>query len=280
MTGVLLIALKSPIYGRMAYNLMQSIKAVAPDMPVSIVLDEAGGAELDAVKRFYFDKIITPDPAYYVVSGQPRPLVAKFHLYDLSPYKKTLFMDADTILSTNCDFKAFLSELDGIEFTMANRGEGDMTSQWTNKEHIVSVFNPDKFYDLSSEVIYFERCETAKKVFKTARKLYNEGRLETKPFAGDKPDEPFFAIAMDKNKIYPHQSPWKPLFWAPQEGYNLHNIAAFGRKFIGMSAGGRHLPKLQLKLYTQLCGAVEYATKATLFPYLTKYRYLPERTTI
>lgn len=277
MTGVLLIALKSPLYGRMAYNLMQSIKAVAPDMPVSIVGDDAGLQEIDAAKLFYFDKVIQPKPEQYIVGGKVVPLVCKFALYDLTPYDKTLFLDADTILSTNSDLRKFLADLDGIGFTMANRGEDSDTSQWVNMNQVKATFNPSKWYDLSSELIYFEKGDTAKKIFKSARKFYDEGKLQTRPFAGDKPDEPFFGLAMAKHETYPHQSPWKPLFWMPQETSRHYTDLEIHTMFLGMSAGGRFLPKRQLKLYSQMCGAAAFKTGVALFPYLHKHRYLPER---
>lgn len=277
MTGIITIALKSHLYGRYAYNLMQSVKAIDPEMPFLLICDDAAMTDLTQGQRQQFDSIATCPDKYWKVGGKSLPLVAKMHLYQLSPFDKTLFLDADTLLSINADLKGFLAGLEGTELTMANRGlqrKGGV-SEWVNDQHLQETYAPEKWYDLSSEVIYFEKTDKVKQFFKAARKFYDEGLLITREFAGDKPDEPFFGLAMNQTGLYPHAQPWKPLYWQPQEGYvSAVNVQ---QRFIGMSAGGKHLPKTQLKLYNQMKGAVEFKVKQPLFSYLHKYNYLPER---
>jgi hypothetical protein len=281
MTGIITIALKSHLYGRYAYNLMQSVKAIAPDMPFLLICDEAAMTDLTQDQKQQFDSIASCPDKYWKVDGKPLPLVAKMHLYQLSPFSKTLFLDADTLLSTNTDLKGFLAELDGKELTMANRGlqrKGGI-SEWVNDEHLQETYAPETWYDLSSEVIYFEKSDKVKQFFKSARKFYDEGKLLTREFAGDKPDEPFFGLAMNQTGLFPHREPWKPLWWGPQEGGHLHR-GLLPSNFIGMSAGGKYLPDSQLRLYKIMCGAVEFQTKSRLFTYLHKRNYLPERKTM
>lgn len=276
MTGIVSVALKSHLYGRYAFNLCMSLKAIAPDIPFTLVADEAALADLTEGQKFFFDKIIPCPKKYCYDEGKLKPLLTKFHLHELSPYDRTLFLDADTILNVNANIYALFQELEGIGFTMANRGIDGGITDWVDKEYLQREFSPDKWYDLSSEVIYFEKGEKSAKVFETARDYYDSKELNTTRFAGDQPDEPFFALAMDNLKCYPHKDNWLPLYWRPQEK-RAKTMLQVQSEYIGMSAGGRGLPKDQLKIYTQITNAVQAATGEILFSYLHKKNYLPER---
>ena len=69
MKGILTIATKHALYGRYAYNLAVSVKANAPEIPISIIADAVGISHLNPSQLSIFDNIITPDPDDYQRKG-------------------------------------------------------------------------------------------------------------------------------------------------------------------------------------------------------------------
>ena len=71
------------------------------------------------------------------------------------------------------------AELEGIDFTMINRGRvssADSTlSRWVSLAEVGDAYKLDEFYDISSEMVYFEGKP---KVFAEARKIYAKPKVK------------------------------------------------------------------------------------------------------
>lgn len=279
--GFLTIALKHPLYGRYAYNLALSIKSADPSQAISVIADEDGLRHLHEGQRMLFDEIITPEPYMYHVDDKVLPLLIKFHLHELTPYtQETQFIDADMIFSPMADFKKLWSDMKDIDFTMANRGENKPDkgiSEWVDSGKLKEAYPEVKqWYDLSSEWIYFKSTPLAESIFVSARMFYDEGKLLTRQFAGDKPDEPFFNLALDLLHHAPHKAPWQPTYWQPAIRKVL-NAMEIKRQYYAFSAGGNHLPPQQQRVYDELLKNASYRMNMPGFTIPHKRSQLKER---
>jgi hypothetical protein len=154
--GILLLATGHPYYAHMAHNLLVSLKALAPDLPVAILHDGQGFRLLEGWQQDHFSQAI--ELPSKLVGGDPYRV--KLHLDELTPFDKTLFMDVDMIWNNFRSPMDLLAELEGIEFTMINRGRvssADSTlSRWVSLSEVGDAYKLDEFYDISSEMVYFE----------------------------------------------------------------------------------------------------------------------------
>lgn len=273
--GIVTIATRHPLYGRFAYNLAVSLRAVAPHIPITIIADAVGISHLDQMQLTVFDEIIFADQNDYYNDGKCTPLTLKYHLYKYSPYEATIFVDADTIFSPFANVDHVFSQLAGVAFTMANRGKQDPSkgiSEWVEAGSVDVPY----WYDLSSEFIYFEKGDKAMQVFTEALEAYQHSNLPTKMFAGDKPDEPFFMLGMIATGTHPHRTPFKPVFWHIQE-QGFHSSIDVKKQWAMMSLGGKSIPKRIHDIYKEICHNVTYLSGYKTMTVSHKMNELPER---
>ncbi len=277
MKGIITIATKHALYGNYAYNLAVSLRAIAPQIPIAVIGDSIGLSHLTESQKSIFSQVITPKKAHYYKGEKCTPLSLKYRLSEYTPFDQTIFMDADTILSSMANIEAMFQSLDGIPFTIANRGEQAPhvgISQWISKDAVSTPY----WYDLSSEFMYFEKGDVSKKVFKSALKHYNNESISVKSFAGDKPDEPFLMMGMIEAGVKPHQSPFKPSYWHAAEKYA--SAMDVKRKYFMFSLGGKVIPRHQMNIYTELCKNASYKSGLSTMPIHQKMNSMTERKVI
>lgn len=277
--GVIILALGHAYWGRWAYNLALSIKYTSPNIDITLLYAGDGKAQIDTS---IFHKVIEVPKKYYF-TGRNEYMKVKTALYELTPYDETIYLDADTIWLKRPIEELFNKKYD---FTMANRSFKDLKSEinddfgvWASPKYIKEKFNfkSGKFYNLSSEFIYFKKTEKVKQLFSDAFKIYDKP-LEHKIFNGGMPDELPFTISMIKNDIYPHEDNYKPFYWEaaqtpPQrlEGGDLAPYYAY-------SMGGHLSHPIMKKTYNNY---VKFYSKQfnIMHPYLwlEKRNWMPER---
>jgi hypothetical protein len=254
MKGILLIATGAPFYGRMAYNLAVTIKAVE-DIPITVLHNGYGLSHLSTKQRSIFDNIVDiPVDSF----------AAKLCLYDYSPYDKTLYLDADMAWmptrypsdlfdSLNADFTGITEGYYDYE-TGEDKGS-NMYHYWCNPLEAKEKYKlSGKYYQWRSEVIFFKKSPTAKKLFEEAKKIYAKPKVEGKKFAGHIPDELAINIAACKLGVEPHQFKWTPAYWhrLHGEGKSLPEIAQ--NNYL-MSVGGNYASGVMKDCYNRVCKA-------------------------
>lgn len=184
------------------------------------------------------------------------------YLNHLSPWDKTLYLDVDMIWNPKRNAGEFIKGLNGKSFTMQNRGHLDMGKSkdleskftiWAKTKDIMTAhgFKSGKLYNLSSELIYFEKSTKLEKFWSDTQSLFDSPKVKHVDFADGVPDELPFSIAMVKNKIYPHIDNWKPIFW---ESFIKKQPVErdLWAEFNGLSLGGNIVPKYTKKVYDNL----------------------------
>ncbi|KKN67220.1 hypothetical protein LCGC14_0463930 [marine sediment metagenome] len=257
--GVVILALGHAYWGRWAYNLAMSLKYTCPEVKISLLY--AGSGITQIVDKSLFDKVKEVPAKYYSTDGRIQYLKAKTALYKLSPYGETIYLDADMVWLPKRSVMTLFNELN-TDFTMANRSwmalESDNLTDafgiWASPKHIKEVFKfkEGRFYNLSSEMIYFKRTKEVSKLFADAFKLFDDDSFNiSRFFNGGMPDELPFTISMIKNKIYPHKDNYKPFYWESAEHLRLQG-ADLNNGFYAYSMGGHISHPMMKKTYNNL----------------------------
>lgn len=228
--GILLIAAGHPYYGKMAAALAATIRVMDSEIPIHLAFTESAVKYLSTgeLSLFSSSDIIPVD--YYTTEKGNNYIRIKMYMYELSPFKKTLFLDCD-LLWLKKSVSDLFDELAGKPITYQNHGYIDLSRNdladnidlWANINEVKSAYKfiDGKYYLVHSEVFYFEKGTIANKYFKTALKIYDNIKVKATVFAGSIPDELPFAIATSQLQIFPHQDKYKPSYWI-KSGDNRH----------------------------------------------------------
>ena len=276
--GILLIALGAPEYGDMAANLAASIRYSDPDIPIHLVHTDKSISHLSPLHRALFTSFaICPEEYYKWKAVSPLSfgegqgvrteyIKAKTHIYELSPFDETLFLDADMFILPATHMSSVMSQLSSVcHYTIENRGYADLSKpieeinphycNWVNicdvKKHYDTT---GRFYHLHSEFIFFKKNEKNKKFFDAVREVYDMRPLQWQVFDGGVPDEYAFDIATAITAHYPHQDPYIAIYWHGMDGRKDWNKDVI-KNYIGFSLGGNFIPEWltqKMNAYKQL----------------------------
>lgn len=278
--GIIILALGHPYWGRWAYNLAMSIKYTSPDAKITLLY--AGDGKAQITDTTLFDKMLRVDSKHYTTDGRVEYMKAKTALYKLSPYDETIYIDADVIWLNKKPITQLFEDLKDLDFTMANRGWTSLEDEfltdefgvWASPKYIREYFKFKKgrYYNLSSEMIYFKKTKEVGKLFADAFKLFDEPLELTHIFNGGMPDELPFTISMIKNDMYPHQDNYKPFYWEAAQTPPLRLEGADLKTFYAYSMGGNVAHPLMKKIYNNY---VQFYCKQ--FSVMTPYFWIDKR---
>lgn len=272
MLGIVIISTKHPNYGRLAYNLALSIKATE-NVQIAIVKDDVALSHLTDEQKKFFDQIIDL-PEHYGTGFQ-----TKLHLDQLTPFDKTLYLDADMVWVGYKKPSELFKELNGISFTGITEGDNIKPNPkyyfWADLKEIQDQYKVDKVYQWRSEVLYFEK---GTKVFKKARELKPEKKLKTiRMFGPYIPDELYFNIATAILGVEPHKK-WMPAYWLRMNNDVMPKPGDLANGYYLLSAGSNWASNQMKKMYDNTMRVVTNKLKVPyLFPLKSKKEWAPGR---
>lgn len=250
-TGILIVCTGHPYYGNMSYCLALSIKSVAPDTQIACVWSDLSLSHLTAQQVAVFDhKIELP-------ATIPGGFGVKLHLDELTPFDKTLYLDADMLWLGKQPADLF-RELNGVPFTIITEGNSDIPNPkyyfWADAKEIQDVYGVTKIWQTRSEVMYWEEgC----KVFEKARSLNPGVSLNTvRRFGTFVPDELHFNIAMALLGINPHRPKWMPAYWSRLHGEIMPNLSVLYREYYLLSFGSNAASPVMKRAYDNVMTVV------------------------
>jgi len=199
--GILLLALGSPQYGRMAEALAQSIRFHS-DVPIALAHADGGLPSNTAI----FDELIEIPKEYYETWHKEyfRP---KIWLDKLTPFKQTLFLDADVIWLPykEANIERLFDQLKDVDFAMPYRSKSGLDkdgSDWCDLREIKKKykFKNQTYYNVSSELIWFKKGD----IIRSARRHYDTLKVQLKHYVGNSiPDELPYSIALMQKDVKP-----------------------------------------------------------------------------
>ncbi len=199
--GYLTLAVGDKKYLEMALNLALSIK-LKDHRPICLLHDKD---KIPEKYQQYFNRLIKIQPEDLIVG-----CTNKIKLFKYSPFEKTLFIDADSLLIKN-DIDFFWNELKKYHFTV--QGTKKIEGSWGPIEikSYISKMHLPYLYITNSGIMYFDKSEISKKVFNKMNYYYAYERdkvsWQFKGVAGQYQDEPIISTAMAYYKI--EAFPWK-----------------------------------------------------------------------
>lgn len=266
--GIVIIAGGSPYYGQMGANLTASIRRF--DKEIGIALFVTPSSMTPMMREQLKEKAGVqvqdlPEESYIDSKGKENFLMSKTHLYKLSPFDQTIFLDADVLWLPLKTPTVMMDEMKELKFAMCNEGYIDTATgqdnttgiytTWTDYAQIVSKYGEKlsgKFYLMRSEFIYFRKCKEVREMFATAIKVYKNPLVKVMHLGGMMADEMAFNVACSIHGLYPHKEKWTPLYW-PYRQLQIHhshmNLYDIPTKFQGISLGGNNTVDSILKYY-------------------------------
>lgn len=267
-TGIVLIAVRNSYYIKAAYNLCLSLQAQNRSVPVTLVTDGVYDHLFDT-QKFFFSKVIRIKDA--------NPFHLKTHLYHLSPYDATLFLDSDMIFNPAQSLDKLIESLQDVDFTMANRGPVGADYDWCDAQAFKKECGGITPYNLSSEVIWFKKNDEVKELFAVASNFYACNTIIQRRIGGYQPDEPSFAYAMTVAGIIPHLSPWHPSYWVANNRGKFTADREIQNNFYLLSMGGSYIDKRIVDLYGRYAKIAANKMGAEPLPYTQKRALVKDR---
>jgi len=285
--GVLLTVWGSANWGKYLMQLVASIKFSNPNLPITVA--HTGGAMSHIYGRYdefkkHINLIEIPEKMYWCKDHYDY-LKIKTHLNELSPYKKTLYLDTDMIALPKG--KTLHSLINSFEDKLVIQNRGCMNIKevtetpalWADVGEIKENYNIKEgvYYNLASEFIYFEKCKEVTKFFKDAQKIYENPKVSFKRFSGGMPDELALSISLLKNNIQ-LKSPFLPVYWEASERKNLKQHELYDN-YYAYSIGGNLPAQGMDKMYDNLARFFTNWSGIPFFPYSPKRRWVKDRHT-
>jgi hypothetical protein len=279
-----LLAIGHPYYGRMAYNLAMSIKAVDASVGITLVYTESAIAHINQRNMGVFDNKMPID-------NTSEPFGAKLLLDKLTPYERTLYIDVDTLWVNKQSPAVLFEQIKGISFTGITEGFHDYNDPeksehskhyffWADLEEIKNSYSIDKIYQWRSEFIYFEKSELIEELFGLMRNVYGKANnfKTVKLFADHIPDELAINISCGHLGISPHIYKWKPTYWDRLNGNNMPSIDELQHKYYVISCGSNANGGALKRVYDRITTASAYKLKLQhVFPLISKKEMMINR---
>jgi hypothetical protein len=273
--GILIFAIGHPYYGRYAFNLAVTLKAVE-SINIAVVHDRSSMSHLSGEQVALFDHMIYAD----LKPG----CGAKLAAYDLSPFDRTLLLDADMLWLPGHKPSELFEKLKGVGFTGITEGSTMNPSShyffWAEVQDIRDKYNIDGvIHQWRTEVLYFERGETVANMFGKAKEIHkNHGLKNVKEFAEGVPDELAINIAAGCYGIEPHEPKWQPSYWPQLHRNQVPEFGTLYREYYLLSAGGNHNTENVKRVYNNIMIAqVAKLSLTHCFPLQSKHSFLTER---
>lgn len=274
--GVVLIALGSAEYGKMAANAAASIRFSDKKVPIHLVHSGNSLSHLTDAHRRLFTSIAECPAEYHTTNGKPDYIKAKTHIYDLSPYYETLLLDVDLLWFGTKNMSDFITMLAGTDFAMQSRGVHNYATGKTDGKytHWVDVKQAQQaygltgnFYQLSSEVMWFRKTKEVKAFFTKAKQIYSKPKVATTVgFGTGLPDEFAFNIAANLCGLAPRKAHDVFIYWQylDKTPGPWNEIIA---RYHGYSMGGNNIPTAVRQRYEQMA---RHQAQALRLPYYFK----------
>ena len=274
-TGVLLLAIAHPNYAALALNLRYSLRLAAPELPVAVVVDKHTCHRLQPFAE-HFAALIPLEAERIAVNGELRPFWAKTMLYGLTPFTRTLYLDADTLLfppqAGNASLQNQLNDLRGTAFQPMCTGQPTAADQlWgasvQELRKLWQLKSSQLLYEFNSSWLYWEQGEWARRIFNQAESAYRTPRASHTVFAGAVPDELAFSIAAARENWQPTRFPYTPLAnWSGPEG--REPLAELQQRYVGVTFLGARLSVPWQQVYNRMAVQAHYAARS---PYPFKW---------
>lgn len=233
--GVIVIAVGKPTYGRLAYNLGQSIRHKHRDLPITLVYEKDTLRDLDNKQKSIFTTLQPIDPDIAYLDRRLMPFRIKLQLNKLATYDHTIYFDADGIILPNANLNKLFDETSIYDVQMCVLEKIPVTREgaifnWgdlsTGRKAL--GINKEMLY-LGSNFISIRRGHVRDMYFAKALEIHDrcfnkEINLGNLNYRGTLADEPIFTFTtglFDLKMITPYSPVWNGNQPSPKHGERM-----------------------------------------------------------
>ena len=252
-TGILIIAVGAKGYGQLAGSLAASLRANNCQLPICLAHQKDTITRLDEDYLALFTDFVEIEDRHITMSDNTECYIkAKAHMDEFTPYDYTLFIDADVLALNNGTINAEIEKLQGIDFTIKNKGINTTHTIWADMEEVKKAYSLEDtdIYELHSEFIWWKKGHPA--MIKWAENFENL-KVKHTNFGGCIADELPLFISMAQTGTRPHLDGYNPIYWFNQDSKNQLRIKDMKEQgYCGLSIGGNAIAVTQLEAYNVL----------------------------
>jgi hypothetical protein len=273
--GYLLLAFDDARYLELAANYALSVRRLER-RPVSVAVNAR--VKVDPRLAALFDRVIVAED-----DGQMRGAMNKARLFELTPYERTLYIDADCLLfSPRIEFfwRKFAGQPFVVEGHRQTQGPVFACSLGEKDAGVLcALLNLPYLTVFNAGVMYFERTEASKAVFDKVRALYEGPHRDAISYAykhaGEYADEPYFAAALASLGIPPLENPLSARLQVttPNIQDGIMDLDTGDLRIVKQAPGGQ--PQLWSGVLCHFCGLVPIDTYFELANKLRSEAKLP-----
>lgn len=284
--GVTIVAAGHPYYGRMAFNLAKTIKAVDANCPIQLIVQGAAVNHINNKELFVFDHITR-------VEGY-NGFELKLYVQDLTIFDACLLLDADCIWVNKSSPLTLIEQLnEQCVFTGITEGfnnfddpiSSDINTQyyfWADLSEMQQAYQlSGKIYQWRTEFLFFKKCEVVADLFKTAKHVYQNAIAQLpslKLFVKSVPDELAVNVAACMHQMHPHKYKWRPSFWHRLTHENVPAIDQIAEQYYILSCGSNVNTGNVKRVYDMFVKAASYKLGVQhMFQLISKREMMPER---
>ena len=154
-------------YLRLAYVQAMSIKLTMPDSLYAVIVDEATLAEVTDRHRKVFDYVIPL--SYDYAQDSNWKLAIEWQVFNLTPFKETIIVEADIIFTRSIDHWWTAFRLRDVVLSLGCRDYQGHPSQVRRYRR---VFDDNDLPDTYNGLMYFRYSETAARFFEKAQHIF------------------------------------------------------------------------------------------------------------
>lgn len=271
--GIVIVVCGHSYYGRFAYNLAVTIKAVE-NFPIAVLYNGAALNHLSEEQLGMFDYIIKIDDSVAANT------TCKLYAPQYTPFEKTLLLDADTLWLPNRSPSDLFNEVKDFHFASITEGkESDVNPNyffWADTGEIRQKYQiKSEIHQWRSEVVYFD-AEGAEVINRALEICLNHGLNSVSNFAHAVPDELGINIAAAEMGVLPHQYKWQPSYWPNMTGGIIKWGKALHDNHYLISFGSNTASGQLKKTYSDITQVAFYKLgKQNVFPLIEKKSFLP-----
>lgn len=276
--GIVIFACGHALYGRAAYNLAMSLKAMGP-VEICVLTNGRAMSHISVDQLEFFDHVVKiPDDV-------PASTICKLYANQFSPFKKTIVLDADMLWLPYSDPANIFDQFENCHFTAITEGKEDDLPKphyffWADVNEIKEKYTlKSMLHQWRSEFIYFDE-EGGAILDRALEIVKNPGLSSIKLFGHNVPDELGINIATAEAGIVPHKYRWAPAYWSTRFGNRIPALRELKDKYCMMSFGSHtSSPTLKGVYDVIMKNACAKLGKQHIFRLMDKQYNIPERKT-
>ncbi len=283
--GILLIAADNKKYLHMACNLSASIRQSNEKVPIALYYDKESNIEERIEELSFVDglfDIIHPiNNKHFKYGGQKEVGYLKNNVYNFSPFKKTLYIDVDSLIFRDNNISDLFSLVNSRSFcfphtlvkSYGSLRSGDNSLDWFDFSDIEPFLSPklNAVNELKSYFFLFKKCKETSTFFERVnyyfKKMYDGKIQQTFDWHHSVSDEPVFILALHDDKEWKDFTIKNNYMFNHFNGNTTKNVR---KKYYGVTYSGVKISSEHIFEYEN-CNRRNFDNLS--IPYDTKLKY-------